>query len=66
MKLIKRIKYGLKRGVQMITEGVKEILSMIPCDKKLVGNVVRDILIGGAIAAVLIAKDYSKYADRIP
>lgn len=69
MKLIKRVKYGLERGVKMVIKGIKEIISIVPCDKKLVVDIAKDVIlaVGGATAlgAVLIINDLKAYSDRM-
>lgn len=66
MNILKHLKNSVKRGAEMVVEVTKEALSTIPCDKKLIANIIRDILVGAALANVLIANDYSSYAKRIP
>lgn len=69
MKLIKRVKDILKRGAKMVIKGIKEIISIVPCDKRLVVDIAKDVIlaVGGAtvLGAVLIVNDLKAYSDRM-
>lgn len=69
MNILKRLKNSIKRGAEMIIKGIEELIEIVPCDKRLVVNITKDVVlaIGGGfvIGAILIAGDLNAYDRRM-